>query len=104
MIKDMPGQHRSTAIVPQLVATGALAFWGTVASVVFAAPKLPDMKTPEQKLRALEYFRATGPWKSIKNTDSFGAKDLDKSLEHEIKLPEDRYAPLADDATFFRRV
>ncbi|HET6880955.1 MAG TPA: DUF1549 domain-containing protein, partial [Pirellulales bacterium] len=69
-----------------------------------AAPQLPDMKTPDAKLKALEYFRATGPWKSIKHTDSFASKDLDRSLEHEIKLPEKRYAPPVDDATFFRRV
>lgn len=69
-----------------------------------AAPKLPDMKTPEAKLKALEYFRVTGPWKSIKHNDSFTSKDLDHSLEHEIKLPENRYAHRVDDATFFRRV
>ena len=103
MINDERRQRRSIALLPQLVAAGALAIWGA-ASIASAAPKLPDMKSPEAKLRALEYFRATGPWKSIKHTDSFSAKDLDKSLEHEIKLSSDRYAPLADDTTFFRRV
>lgn len=69
-----------------------------------AAPKLPDMKSPESKLKALEYFRLSGPWKVVKHNDSFGSKDLDRSLEHEIKLPESRYARRVDDATFFRRV
>lgn len=72
--------------------------------VAVAAPKPPDVKTPAGKLKALEYFRATGPWKSIKHSDSFTSKDLDRSLEHEIKLPESRYAKVVDDATFFRRV
>jgi hypothetical protein len=69
-----------------------------------AAPKLPDVKTPQAKLQALEYFRTTGPWQSIKHTGTFTASDLDKSLEREIKLPESRYAKETDDATFFRRV
>jgi hypothetical protein len=62
------------------------------------APKLPEMKTPEAKLQALEYFRTTGPWKSIKHTDSFSSKELDKLLEHDIKLPEDKFARLAQQA------
>jgi hypothetical protein len=73
-------------------------------SPAICAPKLPAMKTPEEKLRALEYFRATGPWKSIKHSGNFGSADLDKSLAHDIKLPENRFAPPVDDATFFRRV
>lgn len=66
--------------------------------------KLPDMSTPEAKLRALEWFRARGPWKSIKHTGTFASKDLDHSLEAELHLPAGRYAPLVDDATFIRRV
>src|SRR5487761_1362304 len=96
-------QGRSMASMWRLMSAGALAILLARAQIAAAGPKLPDMKTPEAKLRALEYFRATGPWKSIRHTDSFTAKDLDKSLEHEIKLPDDRYARLVDDATFFRR-
>lgn len=77
---------------------------GWLVAVATAAPKPPDVKTPEGKLKALEYFRRVGPWKSVKHSDSYTSKDLDRSLEHEIKLPESRYAKLADDATFFRRV
>lgn len=76
----------------------------SITGIAAAAPKPPEVKTPEQKLKALEYFRNTGPWKTIKHTGTFSEKDLDKTLEHEIKLSADRYAPLADDATFFRRV
>jgi hypothetical protein len=68
------------------------------------AVKLPDVSTPEAKLRALEWFRARGPWRSIKHTGTFASKDLDHSLEAELKLPANRYAPLIDDATFIRRV
>lgn len=83
--------------------TGLLSL-GWLVGTVGAAPKPPDVKTPEAKLKALEYFRNSGPWKSIKHSDNFSSKDLDRSLEHEIKLPESRYAKPVDDATFFRRV
>jgi uncharacterized protein DUF1549/uncharacterized protein DUF1553 len=69
-----------------------------------AGPKLPDMSTPEAKLRALEYFRRSGPWQTIKQTGDLTSKDLDKRLEWENKFSGDRYAPVADDATFMRRV
>jgi hypothetical protein len=91
--------YLSLAFTP--IAAGLLTFAPFVA---VGAPKLPEMKTPEAKLQALEYFRTTGPWKSVKHTDSFSAKELDKLLEHEIKLPKNRFARLVDDATFFRRV
>ncbi len=69
-----------------------------------AASRVPEVKTPQQKLQALEYFRKSGPWKTIKHSGVFTEKDLDKTLEYEIKLPADRFARLVDDATFFRRV
>ncbi|HVW39527.1 MAG TPA: DUF1549 domain-containing protein [Pirellulales bacterium] len=80
----------------------AAAAW-RLAAVEAAAPKLPDMSTAEAKLKALEYFRQRGPWKTIKHSGTLVSKDIDKSLEKEKKLPDDRYAPLADDETFLRR-
>lgn len=78
--------------------------WRPSAAIVVAAgPKLPDMSTPQAKLKALEYFRQQGPWKTIKHTGALTSKDVDKSLEYEKKLPDDRYAPLSDDASFLRR-
>ena len=68
-----------------------------------AGPKAPDLSTSKAKLEALEYFRRTGPWKTIKHNSTLTSKDLDKALERESKLPDDRYAPLADDASFLRR-
>ena len=68
-----------------------------------ANPKLPDVSTPEAKLKALEYFRQSGPWKTIKQSATLVSKDIDKALEKEKKLPEKRYAPLADDEAFLRR-
>ena len=73
------------------------------AIVEAAGPKLPDMSTPEAKLKALEYFRQRGPWKTIKHSGTLVSKDVDRALELEKKLPEGRYAPLADDAAFLRR-
>ncbi len=93
-------------VVALAAAFGAWLCGGSLAQrrVEAAGPKLPDMSTPKAKLQALEYFRRSGPWQTIKHESKLTSKDLDKALEWEKKLPAERYAPLADDATFLRRV
>ncbi len=66
-------------------------------------PKLPDLKTPEAKLRYIQMIRAQFP--VSKRTTSFMSKDLDKQLERSVKRGTDTpLADLVDDETFLRRV
>ena len=67
-------------------------------------PKLPDLKTPEDKLKFLEAIRASFP--TIRSSNgAFTSADLDdmlrKYVTKETKTP---FMPIVDDETFLRRV
>ncbi|HVJ84695.1 MAG TPA: DUF1549 domain-containing protein [Caulifigura sp.] len=67
-------------------------------------PKLPDLKTPEDKLKFLEAIRSSFP--TIRSSNgSFTTADLDdmlrKYVTKETKTP---FMPIVDDETFLRRV
>ena len=69
-----------------------------------AVKNLPDLKTPEDKLRFLEMIRASFP--AIRtNSISFQPSDLDKMLERYVSEgTSTEFAPVVDDETFLRRV
>jgi hypothetical protein len=69
-----------------------------------AIKNLPELKTPEDKLRFLEMIRQTFP--AIRSTSvSFRPDDLDKMLERYVSEgTTTEFAPLVDDETFLRRV
>jgi hypothetical protein len=92
-----------------------LIVWGVTASVDGAPrrpkPKpppavknLPDLKSPEDKLRFLEMIRQTFP--AIRsNSVSFQPSDLDRMLERYVSEGSaSEFAPVVDDETFLRRV
>ena len=67
-------------------------------------PKLPDLKSPEDKLKFLEMIR--GSYKVIQQgkTLTFDSDDLDRDLERSIaKGTSTPFAPVCDDETFIRR-
>lgn len=69
-----------------------------------AIKNLPELKTPEDKLRFLEMIRHTFP--AIRsNSVSFQPADLDKMLERYVSEGASTdFAPVVDDETFLRRV
>ncbi len=82
-------------------------------SSVFAAPpkrptapaqKLPDLKTPEDKLKFLELIRGNFKVLQQGKTLTFSSDDLDRDLERYIaRETSTPFAPLCDDETFIRR-
>ncbi|MFQ5730777.1 MAG: DUF1549 domain-containing protein [Planctomycetaceae bacterium] len=69
-----------------------------------ARPKLPPLRTAEDKRRFLEAIRRQMPTIRIGRKLRFTSDDLDRSLELSIGLPRSGYAPLVNDETFLRRV
>jgi hypothetical protein len=89
----------------------AIVLLGTAAAVAQQRPasgsrpaKLPPIRTPEEKLQALEYFRQQMPAQRRATSVRFGSEELDKMLEYAIGSAPTVYAPLADDEAFCRRV
>lgn len=67
-------------------------------------PKLPDLKTQEDKLKFLEMIRLSMPTRKIGSSIRYTSADLDKGLNLQIGLSSGNYAPVIDDETFLRRV
>ncbi len=66
-------------------------------------PKLPDLKTPEDKLQFLSIIRAGFP--ALRTTAHFNSDDLDTQLERYIeKGTSTPLAPIVDDEMFVRRL
>lgn len=65
--------------------------------------KLPELKTLQQKLQALEFFRNSLPTKRIGGRLRFTSADLDKSLAKNIEVPTHKYAKPLSDAAFLKR-
>ena len=65
--------------------------------------KLPELKTLQQKLQALEFFRNGLPSKRIGGRLRFTSSDLDKALDKNIETPEHKYAKPIGDAAFLKR-
>lgn len=69
------------------------------------APNLPDLKSPEDKLRFLEMIRSSFPVLRIGRGSSFRPSDLDEQLEKYIaRGTSTPFARIIDDETFARRV
>lgn len=66
-------------------------------------PKLPDLKSPEDKRRFLAIIRGMMPMRRISRNIVYTSDDLDRALDVQIGLPESRYAPFIDDEAFIRR-
>ncbi len=66
-------------------------------------PKLPDLKTQEDKLKFLEMIRLSMPTRKIGSSIRYTSADLDKALNLQIGLSSGNYAPVIDDETFLRR-
>jgi len=67
-------------------------------------PKLPDLKSPEDKRRFLEMIRGSYPALKRGGTQ-FRASDLDKGLERDVaKATNVPFGKVIDDETFVRRV
>ncbi|SFI07730.1 DUF1549 domain-containing protein [Planctomicrobium piriforme] len=85
------------------------------AAALTAAPKpaapprkprvqLPDLKTPEDKVRFLELIRSNFPATKQSKNLSFSASDLDERLDADIaKATSTPFARVIDDETFIRR-
>ncbi len=70
-----------------------------------AVKDLPDLKTPEDKLRFLAMIRQSFPAIRAGRSVSFTAEDLDDSLEKYVAREATAdFAPIIDDETFLRRV
>lgn len=68
-------------------------------------PQLPDLKSPEDKLKFLEIIRNSFPVLRVGRSISYKSSDLDDQLEKFIQQgTETPLAPIVDDATFVRRV
>jgi len=68
-------------------------------------PKLPDLKTPEDKLKFLAAIRSQFPAVRVGRTSTFTSEDLDDSLERYIaRGTSTPFARVVDDETFLRRV
>ncbi|MCA9090003.1 MAG: DUF1549 domain-containing protein [Planctomycetaceae bacterium] len=67
-------------------------------------PNLPDLKTPEDKMKFLEMIRASFPVLRAGRNVSFDSEDLDRDLERQIaKGTSTPFAEIIDDETFIRR-
>lgn len=65
-------------------------------------PQLPDLKTPESKLRYIQMIREEFP--VMKRSTLFTSEDLDKQLEQSVaKGTSTPLAKIVDDETFLRR-
>lgn len=70
-----------------------------------APPNLPDLKTPEDKIKFLEAIRDSFPVLRIGRGRTYTSEDLDEQLEKYIQRgTSTRLAPIIDDETFVRRV
>jgi len=67
-------------------------------------PKLPPIKTPEQKLRLLRSIGASMPSRKVGGQIYFTSETLDKGLQVQIGLSASRFAKVIGDAAFARRV
>ena len=66
-------------------------------------PKLPPLKTPEEKMQFLEYIRLNMPTRRVAGNISFTSSDLDKQLQIKIGLSSSAYTGIIDDERFVRR-
>ncbi len=92
-----------------LLCTTLLVSWGEAAPKrpvkKKAPPNLPDLKTPEDKMKFLEMIRGSFPVLRIGRGRSYDSGDLDDQLERYIeKETSTKLAPIIDDETFIRRV
>lgn len=69
-----------------------------------STPKLPPLKTPEDKLKFLGIIKESMPTRRIARSVSFDSEDLDKKLEYRIGASERAYEPIVNDEIFLRRV
>jgi len=67
-------------------------------------PKLPPIKTPEQKLKLLRMIGASMPSRKVGGRIYFTSETLDKELQVQIGLSDSRFAHVIGDAAFARRV
>ncbi len=109
MFRSLPLLGRVTAFGAVLAMLASLA-WSAPTPPARAAkkkppqPKLPDLKTPEDKLKFLEAIRATFP--TIRSSGgAFTSGDLDEMMRKYIsKETRTPFTPVVDDETFLRRV
>lgn len=70
-----------------------------------ASQRLPELKTPEDKLRFLEMIRQSFPAIRSGRAARFTSEDLDEGLERYVaRGTSTPFAPIVDDETFLRRV
>lgn len=68
------------------------------------APKLPDLKTPEDKIKFLELIRNSFPALRRRSGSVYRSDDLDEQLERYVsRATIQPFAPLIDDERFARR-
>ncbi|MCA8997573.1 MAG: DUF1549 domain-containing protein, partial [Planctomycetaceae bacterium] len=68
------------------------------------AKNLPDLKTPEDKMRFLEMIRYSFPAMRTRGA-AYTSKDLDQALETYVsRATKTPFSELIDDETFIRRV
>ncbi|MBM83176.1 MAG: hypothetical protein CMJ78_21655 [Planctomycetaceae bacterium] len=66
-------------------------------------PKLPELKSLEQKLQALEFFRNSLPTKRVGSKLRFTPDDLDRALLKNIEAPTHKFAKPISDELFLKR-